>query len=185
MKKNIFGSSTSSFSFAEAAKELDNKEGGLKATPGLVPDFLSKPSSFGGFAEIAAAAGTAASPGKPFSGAQNNSASPGGFFGLTVKDDFFSKNLKHQNTSAGGADGEASQNDSENVTEDSYDPHYDPIISLPDEIQVSTGEEDEEKLFGERAKLYRYDAKTKEWKERGLLKINFNRLYFITFFIIF
>lgn len=138
-----------------------------------MPDFLSKPSTFGGFAEIAAAAETSASPSKPFSGAQSTSAAPGNFFGLTVKDDFFSKNLKHQNTS-GTADGDTSQNDAENTNEENYDPHYDPIISLPDEIQVSTGEEDEEKLFGERAKLYRYDAKTKEWKERGLLKIKDN-----------
>jgi E3 SUMO-protein ligase RanBP2 len=122
-----------------------------------VPDFLTKTSSIGGFAEIAAGA----SPNnKPFSGA---TAATSGFFGLTVKDDFFSKNLNKQNTS--GADGEA--NDSETVHEDNYDPHYDPIISLPDEIQVSTGEEDEEKLFGERAKLYRYDVKLREWKERG------------------
>jgi len=33
---------------------------------------------------------------------------------------------------------------------------------------VSTGEEEETKLFGERATLYRWDASTKEWKERGV-----------------
>ncbi|KAG8038783.1 hypothetical protein G9C98_000338 [Cotesia typhae] len=49
-----------------------------------------------------------------------------------------------------------------------YDPHYEPIIPLPDAIQVWTGEEDEEKLFSHRAKLYRYEAETKEWKERGV-----------------
>ncbi|XP_026466134.1 E3 SUMO-protein ligase RanBP2-like [Ctenocephalides felis] len=54
------------------------------------------------------------------------------------------------------------------VNEEDYDPHYDPIIELPDTIVVSTGEEDETKLFCQRAKLYRYDTDSKEWKERGV-----------------
>jgi E3 SUMO-protein ligase RanBP2 len=157
--KNIFASSTSSFSFAEAAKQLDKSADSEK--PAAVPDFLTKTNSFGGFAEIAASGAA-----KPFSA--QSTASPGGFIGLTVKDDFFSKNLnKQNNSSATGDDDTGGHNDSENVNDDNYDPHYEPIISLPDEIQVSTGEEEEEKLFGERAKLYRYDAKTREWKERG------------------
>ena len=32
---------------------------------------------------------------------------------------------------------------------------FKPIIPLPDLVEVKTGEEDEEKLFGSRAKLYR------------------------------
>lgn len=80
-----------------------------------------------------------------------------------MKDDFFSKNLAKTNN----PDADTSQND--DTTEDNYDPHYDPIISLPDEIKVSTGEKDEEKLFNERAKLYRYDPKTKEWKEKDVI----------------
>lgn len=52
--------------------------------------------------------------------------------------------------------------------EEEYDPHYEPIVPLPDAITVSTGEEEETILFGERAKLFRYDADTKEWKERGV-----------------
>lgn len=162
--KNIFASSANSFSFAEEAKQLDKSD---SDKPAAVPDFLTKTSSFGGFAEIAAAGAS-----KPFSA--QSTTSPGGFIGLTVKDDFFSKNLnKQNNSSATGGDDDAGQNDSENVNDDNYDPHYEPIISLPDEIQVSTGEEEEEKLFGERAKLYRYDVRTKEWKERGELKLDF------------
>jgi E3 SUMO-protein ligase RanBP2 len=122
-----------------------------------VPDFLLKTNTIGGFAEFAAGA----SPGnKAFSG---GAAASGGFFGLIVKDDFFSKNLNKQSTSGT----EENADDSETVNDDNYDPQYDPIISLPDEIEVSTGEEEEEKLFGERAKLYRYDVKLREWKERG------------------
>lgn len=90
-------------------------------------------------------------------------AGPGGFIGLTDENAFSSFSKSAQNTSNdGNANDSAKNDDNEN-----YDPHYDPIIALPDEIQVSTGEEDETKLFGERATLYRYDANTKEWKERG------------------
>jgi len=35
-------------------------------------------------------------------------------------------------------------------------------------LQVKTGEEDEDKLFGERAKLFRFDPETKQWKDRGI-----------------
>ncbi|KAK2578692.1 hypothetical protein KPH14_011660 [Odynerus spinipes] len=57
-------------------------------------------------------------------------------------------------------------NDDENDQE--HDPHFEPIVPLPDAIEVRTGEEDEEKVFCKRAKLYRYDNATKEWKERGV-----------------
>lgn len=60
------------------------------------------------------------------------------------------------------------------TTEDNYDPHYEPIIPLPEAIVVKTGEEDEEVLFIERAKLYRWstnDSGTGEWKERGVGQI--------------
>ncbi|XP_017875695.1 E3 SUMO-protein ligase RanBP2 isoform X2 [Ceratina calcarata] len=59
-------------------------------------------------------------------------------------------------------DCEQNENDSEG------EPHFDPVVPLPDIIEVRTGEEDEEKVFCERAKLYRYDNTTREWKERGV-----------------
>ena len=45
---------------------------------------------------------------------------------------------------------------------------YNPVAQLPSNYQVVTGEEDEERLFSERAKLYRWAEEPKEWKERGL-----------------
>jgi hypothetical protein len=36
-----------------------------------------------------------------------------------------------------------------------HDPHFEPIIPLPELVQVTTGEEDEEELFGQKAKCFR------------------------------
>ena len=46
--------------------------------------------------------------------------------------------------------------------------HFEPVIPLPDEIKVVTGEEGLVVLFSERAKLYRFDADSGQWKERGI-----------------
>ena len=47
-------------------------------------------------------------------------------------------------------------------------PHFEPIIALPEKIDVKTGEEDEEVMFSHRSKLYRFVAEEKQWKERGI-----------------
>merc|ERR1712051_388116 len=49
-----------------------------------------------------------------------------------------------------------------------HDPHFEPIIPLPELVIVSTGEEDEEAIFKHRAKVYRFDKDVKQWKERGV-----------------
>ena len=53
---------------------------------------------------------------------------------------------------------------------DEYEPEVDfkPVVPLPALVTVKTGEEDEEKLFGERTKLFRFDTESKQWKERGI-----------------
>ena len=53
-------------------------------------------------------------------------------------------------------------------------PDFEAIIPLPDIVEVRTGEEDEEVLFEDRCKLYRWAdglSGSKEWKERGLGQI--------------
>uniref|UniRef100_G3SMA8 E3 SUMO-protein ligase RanBP2 n=1 Tax=Loxodonta africana TaxID=9785 RepID=G3SMA8_LOXAF len=52
--------------------------------------------------------------------------------------------------------------------EDDDGPHFEPVVPLPDKIEVKTGEEDEEEFFCNRAKLFRFDTESKEWKERGI-----------------
>lgn len=50
----------------------------------------------------------------------------------------------------------------------SEDIHFEPVVPLPDLVEVRTGEEDEEQLFCHRAKLYLFDSRTKQWKERAV-----------------
>ncbi|KAA0716189.1 E3 SUMO-protein ligase [Triplophysa tibetana] len=61
-----------------------------------------------------------------------------------------------------------SDNESTHVDEDEDGPHFEPIVPLPDKVDVKTGEEEEEEMFCNRAKLFRFEPDTKEWKERGL-----------------
>ncbi|XP_062943980.1 E3 SUMO-protein ligase RanBP2 isoform X2 [Cynocephalus volans] len=65
---------------------------------------------------------------------------------------------KNHETDGGSAHGD----------DDDDGPHFEPVVPLPDKIEVKTGEEDEEELFCNRAKLFRFDGESKEWKERGI-----------------
>ena len=68
---------------------------------------------------------------------------------------------------------EAEEDDDVDV-EDDPGPDFEPIIPLPDEVVVQTGEENERVLFQERCKLYRFTEG--QWKERGIgdIKILFS-----------
>ncbi|XP_076216390.1 E3 SUMO-protein ligase RanBP2-like [Aptenodytes patagonicus] len=85
------------------------------------------------------------------------------------------RNFKWANTGAAvfgetacKADEDEGGSDDEVVHSD--DIHFEPIVSLP-EVEVKSGEEDEEILFKERAKLYRWDRDATQWKERGVGEI--------------
>ncbi|XP_039539365.1 uncharacterized protein LOC120487190 isoform X1 [Pimephales promelas] len=56
-----------------------------------------------------------------------------------------------------------------------YEPYtsqiYEPAVPLPDLIDISTGEENERVVFSHRAKLFRFDRESIEWKERGVGEI--------------
>lgn len=142
----IFGNS-GGFSFADLAKTT---------TTTAAADSESKPFNFPTSGDLSFGA-LAQGKSNTFLGAeQKQTPSASGFFGLSHRDTF--SNLMGTNGTPKAGEGE-----NENAADDpNYDPHYEPIIELPDEIKVSTGEESEEKIFGERAKLYRYDATNKE-----------------------
>lgn len=52
------------------------------------------------------------------------------------------------------------------VEEEEDNIYFKPIIPLPDIVQVKTGEEEEDLVFSQRSKLFRFV--NGEWKERGL-----------------
>ncbi|KAL5341541.1 RanBP1 domain-containing protein [Aspergillus crustosus] len=45
--------------------------------------------------------------------------------------------------------------------------HFEPVIRLTETVETKTNEELEEQAFKMRAKLFRFDRDSKEWKERG------------------
>ncbi|KAJ3572638.1 hypothetical protein NP233_g2956 [Leucocoprinus birnbaumii] len=51
--------------------------------------------------------------------------------------------------------------------EEEADVHFEPVIRLTEKVDTKTNEEDEEVLFKMRAKLFRFDSASSEWKERG------------------
>ena len=63
---------------------------------------------------------------------------------------------------------EGAENGEDDGTNDTCDAHFEPVVPLPALVEVKTGEEDEKVVFSHRAKLYRFDSSTKEWKERGV-----------------
>uniref|UniRef100_A0A8C6Y8M0 E3 SUMO-protein ligase RanBP2 n=1 Tax=Naja naja TaxID=35670 RepID=A0A8C6Y8M0_NAJNA len=60
------------------------------------------------------------------------------------------------------------KDDDEYKTEDSDDIHFDPVVQMPEKVELVTGEEDEKVLYSQRVKLFRFDAEIKQWKERGV-----------------
>ncbi|KAG7449450.1 uncharacterized protein BT62DRAFT_964673 [Guyanagaster necrorhizus] len=51
--------------------------------------------------------------------------------------------------------------------EEETDVHFEPVIKLTEQVDTKTMEEDEDVLFRMRAKLFRFDISSSEWKERG------------------
>ncbi|KAF9263691.1 hypothetical protein L218DRAFT_927550 [Marasmius fiardii PR-910] len=51
--------------------------------------------------------------------------------------------------------------------EEEADVHFEPVIRLTEQVDTKTNEEDENVLFKMRAKLFRFDVASSEWKERG------------------
>lgn len=96
--------------------------------------------------------GQASSP-TPIFGAASTFGTGTGFGGFT--------GIKLE--SAANEDGE----DEEAAPEEECAAEFKPIVQL-EEVEVSTGEEDEVSLFNAKCKLYRFDNDSGEWKERGV-----------------
>jgi len=66
---------------------------------------------------------------------------------------------------ASGAD--AGEDENEAALEEECQADFKPVVQL-EEVETSTGEEDEESLLELKCKLYRFDTGGQEWKERGV-----------------
>ena len=129
--------------------------------------------SFGGASNNTAAAKPAASSGFSFSGLGSSTESkPTAASGFAFN---FNSNSKPATPSSGGFSfkpkepeakpAKEDEGDNEEPEENENEPYFEPIVKL-DEVEVKTGEEDDEVLFCCRAKLFRFV--NGEWKERGL-----------------
>ncbi|KAL1990859.1 hypothetical protein VTN49DRAFT_5862 [Thermomyces lanuginosus] len=61
----------------------------------------------------------------------------------------------------------AKKGEEEDEAPESPDVHFEPVIHLTEKVETKTNEEQEEQVFKMRAKLFRFDRETREWKERG------------------
>ena len=51
--------------------------------------------------------------------------------------------------------------------EEEADVHFEPVVHLTEKVDTKTNEELEEQTFKMRAKLFKFDRESREWKERG------------------
>lgn len=97
-----------------------------------------------------------------FSGGFTNTSSPQTLFGSGggIKPMFGQQTPKTTEDNEEGGD--------EGGNPEEFEPQieFKPLVQLK-EVEVKTGEEEEEVLFKQRCKLFRFDLKTKEWKEKG------------------
>ncbi|KAK0850544.1 Ran GTPase binding protein Sbp1 [Friedmanniomyces endolithicus] len=61
----------------------------------------------------------------------------------------------------------ANGGDDEKADEEEADVHFEPVVHLTEKVDTKTNEELEEQAFKMRAKLFKFDRETREWKERG------------------
>ncbi|KAF2763745.1 ran-specific GTPase-activating protein 1 [Teratosphaeria nubilosa] len=57
--------------------------------------------------------------------------------------------------------------DDEKAPEEEADVQFEPVVHLTEKVETKTNEEAEEQTFKMRAKLFKFDRDSREWKERG------------------
>eukprot|EP00058_Branchiostoma_floridae_P007797 XP_002593285.1 hypothetical protein BRAFLDRAFT_83831 [Branchiostoma floridae] len=187
VKADETASNTSSPFFSQAGKDMPSF-GDLAKQTLLVAETGSKPLSF---ADALKQKATNFALGGPDSG----TASPSTLFGVSSTSDTSTSNLsfKEMANQAGGFKftfspekiipaskssaksplkspiRSPSKDDGDYYESDGgEDIHFEPIVKLPEKIELKTGEEEEEQLFKFRAKLFRWDTDSNQWKERGI-----------------
>ncbi|GAM89041.1 hypothetical protein ANO11243_070750 [Dothideomycetidae sp. 11243] len=61
----------------------------------------------------------------------------------------------------------AAEDEDEKAPEEEADVHFEPVVRLTEKVDTKTNEELEEQMFKMRAKLFKFDRGSREWKERG------------------
>jgi len=96
----------------------------------------------------------------------------------TVKDNVFSmfgggpKKEKKDEADEGADEPSGSskvkkEGEEDDDAEKEVDVHFEPVVHLTEKVDTRTNEESEEATFKMRAKLFRFDRDSREWKERG------------------
>lgn len=180
--KNVFGGFT--FSGPPKVKDLPKEEAKPVASAAALKE-SPKPSPFAGFSfKSPPATAKKDEPPEPASATQSFLASarteisklsaatakPPQVTPLPPQPQVTSPLAKPSPTAPGATRQRADSLRSPGETPEDFVPsaEFQPVVSLPELVEVKTGEEDEEVLFCERAKLFRFDAETKQWKERGI-----------------
>ncbi|XP_073701274.1 E3 ubiquitin/ISG15 ligase TRIM25-like [Garra rufa] len=88
-------------------------------------------------------------------------------FGESVTESIFSfQNVLLKSTSVEASTSDHAEEACKGEDDNALD--FEPVVPLPDLVDISTGEENERVVFSHRAKLYRYDKDSQQWKERGV-----------------
>ena len=159
---NLFGGATS----GSTSTTTPSLFGGSSATTGAT-------SIFGGKSQVSGSAGVDLSASKDLPSFGSLGGSSGGFsFGQKTEGFSFAgagaSVFGSANAATGASPGKANADANESAEDPEHDPHFEPVVPLPELVQVTTGEEDEEVTFKHRAKVFRFDKEAKQWKERGV-----------------
>ena len=166
-KKNLFGGLAAAMKESNTSK---NTSGGFSFNFGA-----PKPDEKKDVATPEVSSGQAAQGGFSFSFGGGSKPSSGGFGSIAAKgnENAFSNggfNFANKGKSifapTAPPKGDNENGDNEEVEGGDADPYFEPVIDLPDLVEVKTGEEGWETIFSSRAKLFRWNDK--QWKERGL-----------------
>lgn len=71
------------------------------------------------------------------------------------------------NEPSGSSKAKKDAEDAEEEAPDSPEVHFEPVVHLTEKVETKTNEESEEQTFKMRAKLFKFDRESREWKERG------------------
>ncbi|KAK5122077.1 single stranded nucleic acid binding protein [Meristemomyces frigidus] len=96
-------------------------------------------------------------------------------FGGGAKKDTTTSTADEDNDRSGSAKAQADKakaeagegGDDERAEEEEADVQFEPVVHLTEKVDTKTNEELEEQTFKMRAKLFKFDRESREWKERG------------------